>query len=321
MEPLLKVAVPVAELSLKSKPMARKDFTVLHSFKGSDGVLPMAGLVLSDNTLYGTTQRGGHNEGLVFKVNADGTGFAPLHTFTALGGRNYTNSDGAFPQTELVLLGKTLYGTAWCGGGAGHGTVFKVNTDGTGFAVLHGFAAGSWKNNSGHLSNSDGAYLESGLVLLGNTLYGTASEGGANGRGTIFKVSTDGAGFALLHTFMAIGFVYPQITNSDGGHPGGLVLSGNTLYGTTSEGGTSGRGTMFEVNTDGTGFATLPVFTNSDMTGSVAGFVRSGNAFYETVPFGGKGGGGFAFKVNTNGTGFIVMQSFIEKPLPPGEMD
>src|SRR5215471_8503581 len=67
--------------------------------------------------------------------------------------------------------------------------------------------------------------------------------------------------FTILHSF----------TRSDGRYPyGGLVLSGNTLYGTASGGGSSGNGAVFAVNTDGTGFTNLYYFselisgTNSD---------------------------------------------------------
>jgi uncharacterized repeat protein (TIGR03803 family) len=299
------------------------NFAVLHSFQGRDGARPMAGLMLSGHTLYGTTQRGGVNEGVIFAVGTDGAGFATLHTFTALGGTDYTNCDGAFPQTELVLSGRTLYGTAWCGGDAGHGTVFKVDTKGAGFAVLHNFAKTIDRSREagGHTVNSDGAYLESGLVLSGHTLFGTASEGGVNGRGTIFEVGTDGTGFAVLHTFTQIGLASPQITNSDGGHPGNLVLAGNTLFATTSEGGASGRGTFCAVRTNGAGFATLPILSNSELTGPLAGLLRSGDAFYGTTEFGGKGAGGIVFKLGTNGTGFALLHGFTEKPLPPGLSD
>jgi uncharacterized repeat protein (TIGR03803 family) len=68
----------------------------------------MARLALSGTTLYGTAQRGGGNEGTMFKVNTDGTGFATLHAFSPLGGRDLTNWDGAFPETELVVSGNTL---------------------------------------------------------------------------------------------------------------------------------------------------------------------------------------------------------------------
>src|SRR5439155_26491350 len=105
----------------------------------------------------------GNNEGTVFKVLTDGTGFTTLHTFSRLTGRDLTNSDGAFPQAELVMLGGALYGTAWSGGTGGCGSVFKVNADGTRFVTLHSFTRG-YNNHFGHDSNSDGAWPERGLV-------------------------------------------------------------------------------------------------------------------------------------------------------------
>src|SRR5260370_39297615 len=66
--------------------------------------------------------------------------FTALHSFTAT---VYTdsNSDGAYPFAGLItnLSGTTLYGTAAYGGGSGNGTVFAVNTNGTGFTILHSF--------------------------------------------------------------------------------------------------------------------------------------------------------------------------------------
>ena len=78
-----------------------------------------------------------------------------------------SNSDGANPYAGLILSGNTLYGTANGGGSSGNGTVFAVNTNGTGFTNLHSFTAYL-------VNNSDGAYPEAGLILSGNTLYGTA---------------------------------------------------------------------------------------------------------------------------------------------------
>jgi len=104
----------------------------------------------------------------VFAVNADGTGFTNLHSFTY--------SDGATPWAGLILSGNTLYGTAIQGGRSGNGTVFAVNTDGTGFTNLHSFTAHDDSD-----INGDGAYPNGGLILSGNTLYGTASRGGSSG--------------------------------------------------------------------------------------------------------------------------------------------
>src|SRR5205807_5098588 len=94
-----------------------------------DEAFPQSGLRWSGNTLYGTA-------GKVFALNTDGTGFTNLHNFTATSGNPPTNSDGASPQAGLLLSGNTLYGTAPYGGSSGNGTVFAVNTDGTGFTNL-----------------------------------------------------------------------------------------------------------------------------------------------------------------------------------------
>jgi hypothetical protein len=83
------------------------------------------------------------------------------------------------------------------------------------------------------------------LILLGNTLYGTASNGG-DGAGTLFAINTDGTGFNPFYTFAISG---------GGSNPyGSLILSGNTVYGTTRDGGFYGVGNVFAVNTNGLGY-------------------------------------------------------------------
>jgi uncharacterized repeat protein (TIGR03803 family) len=138
----------------------------------------------------------------------------------------------------LMLSGSRLYGTASAGGSSGNGTLFAVNTNGAGFTNLHSFTA-THTNSSGYYTNSDGAGPEGGLVLSGNTLYGTTQYGGSSGDGTVFAINTNGTGFTILHSF----------TYSDGTHPiGGLVLSGSALYGTAELGGSGGVGTVFSLS-------------------------------------------------------------------------
>jgi uncharacterized repeat protein (TIGR03803 family) len=268
----------------------------------------MAGLILSSNTLYGTTSIGGSSgKGTVFKVNTNGTDFTVLHSFTADG--NGTNSDGANPAAELILSGNTLYGTALFGGGSGDGTVFKVNTDGTGFTTVYSFTA-YYPNTA---TNSDGAY-PGGLILSGNTLYGTGGSGGASSVGTVFAVNTDGTDFTNLHSF----------NYSDGAYlfGGGLVLSGNVLIGTASQGGSADGGTVFAINTNGTGFTILHHFaagangTNTDGGGPSNGLILSGNILYGTAFGGGNFGRGTVFAMNTDGTGFTNLHSFTAAPAP-----
>src|SRR5882724_4683261 len=200
--------------------------------------------------------------------------FTTLHSFTATPYPPYANNDGAIPAGGLILSGQTLYGTAADGGSSGFGTVFKVNTDGTGFATLHIFTA----FDQPYGPNSDGANPFGGLILSGNTLYGTAANGGSSGAGTVFKVNTDGTVFTTLHSFTARS-VSPPYINSGGAYPYcRLVLSGNTLYGTAGLGGSSGAGTLFKGNTDGTGFANLYSFTGGSYGANPqAGLIRSGN--------------------------------------------
>ena len=76
--------IAVLGLTLAGHTMAQ-GVTNLHSFSdGSDGINPYAGLILSGNTLYGMTYRGGSSDnGGVFAVKTNGTGFANLYNFTA----------------------------------------------------------------------------------------------------------------------------------------------------------------------------------------------------------------------------------------------
>jgi uncharacterized repeat protein (TIGR03803 family) len=234
-------------------------FTNIYSFSAltvpvigtnSDGAVPVAGLIISNNTLFGTTFYGGTNgNGIVFKLNTDGTGFTNLHTFAADTGKypDVTNSDGAHSGGPLLLSGDTLYGAAFHGGTNGNGTLFAFNTDGTGFTNLHTFAAGPGKYPN--VTNSDGSSPAIDFILSNNTLYGTATYGGNFGFGTVFAINIDGTGFTNLHNFPALSGnsgIYGNGTNSDGAGPSGaLVIAGNTLYGLAYEGGTNGNGTVF----------------------------------------------------------------------------
>src|SRR5450759_1910741 len=86
---------------------------------------------------------------LIAGLNLIPTGRVSAQAFTAL--HSFNNSDGASPFAGLILSGNTLYGTAYQGGSSGHGTVFAVNTNGTGFTNLHSFTA------TFNYTNSDGA--------------------------------------------------------------------------------------------------------------------------------------------------------------------
>jgi uncharacterized repeat protein (TIGR03803 family) len=259
------------------------NFNVLHTFPAfthntnGDGANPV-GLLFSEGVLYGEASSGGTNDGTLYSLNTNGTNFAVLHSFSNVS--NGTNADGANPGTDLMLEGGTLYGVTLAGG-AEYGTIFAIGTNGAGFRVVYTFTGGS-----------DGWNPMGGVTVSGNTLYGTALGGG--GSGTVFSVNTNGTNFALLHTFSSneLG------TNADGAEPyGDLVLSGNTLYGTTQDGG-NGYGTVYSVTTDGMIFAVLYAFTNGmDGGGPVGGLLLFSNMLYGTTLQGGANGGGTLFSL------------------------
>jgi uncharacterized repeat protein (TIGR03803 family) len=234
--------------------------------------------------------------GLVRQVPAQT--FQTLHSFNA--------SDGANPYAGSILSSNILYGTT-LSGGFGIGTVFALNTNGTGFTTVHNFAG--WDING---INGEGAHPFAGLTLSGNTLYGTATYGGSYGNGTIFSVNADGTGFTNIHNF----------TNSDGANPvATLISSGNTLFGTAPNGGSSGNGTLFAMKTDGTVFTVLhtftpgsadpsDVYTNRDGIHPWGRLVLSANTLYGTAADGGSYGSGTIFAVHTDGSGFTVLHAF-----------
>jgi uncharacterized repeat protein (TIGR03803 family) len=187
---------------------------------------------------------------------------------------NFPNlTNGANPQGTLILSGSTLYGTTVHGGNEDYGVVFAVSTNGNNFTILHNFTGAS-----------DGGAPWPGLILSGNTLYGTTTVGGT-GVGVVFSVTTNGANFTIVHS----------ITSSDGADPeGGLILLGNTLYGTTSGGGT-GAGVVFSVATNGTDFTIVHNFIGSDGADPQGALILSGNTLYGTTFGGGSYGGGTVF--------------------------
>ncbi len=167
-------------------------FTNIYSFgaTNNDGIRPYGGLALAGNTLYGTTSQGGSNfNGTIFKINLDGSGYGVLWHFSANGFNSLgeTNSDGAFPEGDLVVSGNTIYGTTYDAGPNGGGTVFSINTNGGNFTMLHGFGLPQ-SDGQGNYTNSGGGYLQMGVLVSGNKLFGTTPQGGSHGGGVAFEI-------------------------------------------------------------------------------------------------------------------------------------
>ena len=248
---------------------------------------------------------------LIGGVRVKGQAFTNLYSFRSQYGALGTNTDGASPQAGLILSGNTFYGTTVFGGNSGNGTVFAINSDGTGFTNLHNFTATSGTYNT----NSDGANPYAALTITSNILYGTARNGGGGGNGTVFTLHTDGTGFTNLYSYTAT----TNGINADGANPEGvLVFSNHTLFGTTVFGGSSGNGTVFALNDDGSFFTNFHSFTstsgagrtNTDGANPFGGLILSGITLYGTTRSGGTSGHGTVFALITFRTTFTNLHSF-----------
>jgi uncharacterized repeat protein (TIGR03803 family) len=253
--------------------------TVVYSFTGTkgDGAYPIAGLVAdaADN-VYGTTQQGGtHGFGTVFELSAAGKEKV-LYSFKGV-------PDGEYPCAGLILDAKgNLYGTTQLGGPASQndGTVFKVDKAGK-ETVLYSFTD----------ANGDGAYPFGGVVRdKAANLYGTASDGGANGIGIVFKLDKAGKE-SVLYSF--------GTNKGDGAYPfAGLVMDAKgNLYGTAELGGANGPGAIFEVTPSGVE-TILHSFDGTDGADPLAGLVQdSAGNLYGTTTEGGAHNNGVVFKL------------------------
>jgi uncharacterized repeat protein (TIGR03803 family) len=267
-----------------------------------DGLNSWAGLVQgSDDSFYGTTFLGGTNNlGTVFRLSSAGNGGYTNKTLKSFTG---INGDGANPASKLIFgADGFLYGTTLNGGTNNIGTVFKLLPTGGSFTTLRSLATAS----------GDGAHPYAGLVQGTNgMLFGTCSNGGASGAGVVFRINTNGSGYTNIRSFGGA---------ADGTNAVASVVcdTNNTLYGVTLRGGTSGLGTVFKINGDGTGYSKLTNFTG--LGGNVPGSQPRGSLLigadgflYGTTQLGGTNVGldnGTVFRLSKSGGGYTVLHSF-----------
>jgi uncharacterized repeat protein (TIGR03803 family) len=157
------------------------------------------------------------------------------------------------------------------------------------YTVLHSFAIADGENPYATLvQGTDG------------NLYGTTAAGGANHKGTIFKISPSGT-LTRLYSFCSLA------NCADGEDPttGVIQATNGDFYGTTAEGGTNGDGTVFKISQSGA-FTTLYSFcsqTNcADGERPNAGLLQAANGdLYGTTANGGANGDGTIFVITPAG--------------------
>jgi uncharacterized repeat protein (TIGR03803 family) len=248
--------------------------TTFHSFCAPtdcpDPAQPMAGLIqATDGNFYGTTAWGGaYGGGTVFKITPGGA-LTTLHSFDGTGGVG---------RGRLIqATDESFYGTTTFGGASGSGTIFKITSEGM-LTTLHIFG----------FESPDGSYPNDLIQTKDGNFYGTTYGGGANGVGTVFRI-TAACTLTTLYSFCA------ETKCFDGDHLlGGLIqASDGNFYGTANGGGANncaveGCGTIFEITQTGT-LGVLHSFAGIDgalPTGSL--IQATDGSFYGTT----LGGGG-----------------------------
>jgi uncharacterized repeat protein (TIGR03803 family) len=257
----------------------------LHHFGASaNGFNPKYGLIkASDGKLYGTNNIGGADgNGVVFSINANGTGLIKLHEFT--------DAEGYDPRGKLYEAsdGK-IYGVCHIGGPTNAGCLYRMDKNGANFQILYNFA-----------NLSLGYFPEGGVTEgQGGILYGEFSQS-SNGSG-LFSINLDGTGYNVLK-FFGPGELAGPI--------GGLRLYQGYLYGACQVGG-NGSGGLFRIRPNGTGYQQLHVFNSTDGAFPRSAPAIAGNGrLYGSAEQGGANNYGVLYGVDTSGTNFIVYREF-----------
>src|SRR5271166_1997683 len=222
----------------------------LVSFNGSNGDFPEGGLIADANgDLFGTTLSGGADgRGTLFEIVNNG----------ALAARSYAST----PTTLLSLsvsqyLGGNLiadangdlFGLTWNDGANGDGTVSELAKTASGYA--------SAPTTLVSFNGDNGQAPTGSLVADANgDLFGTTGGGGAYGESTLFEIVNNGApaapSYATTPTTL-VSFNYPD-------YPSGILVgdANGDLFGTTSQGGADGYGSVFEIAKTASGYASTP---------------------------------------------------------------
>jgi uncharacterized repeat protein (TIGR03803 family) len=204
-------------------------FTILHSFSGPDGAVPLYGVAIDNaGNLYGTTQLGGPSNpacvggvggcGVVYKLSQSGGKWSETLLYKFKGG-----SAGSEPVSPINSdQAGNLYGTFSTGGQEGNcspgtcGGVFKLT------------GADGGKADTFSFNGENGGYPQSGVLPVSESMmFGTSTAQ----RGNIFQIQ--GKTETVLYTFCSL----PNCTDGSSPGYGTLMRHGNALYGVTLRGG------------------------------------------------------------------------------------
>ena len=297
-----------------------------------NGSTPGGDLVLGPNgDYYGTSIANTVvSGGTIFRTTPDGATVRTLHQFIPEEG--YTPRSGLLRPGDGYFYGSTRLGSPNIGNSSG--TIYRIREDGTGFEILHRFTPWEAVSDFGAPINEEGVYPESTLILGSDDfLYGVTRTGGTGGTGAIFRIRRNGTEFSAIHRFEPITSDVGDtpLLNVGGASPNGQLLEmpDGYLYGVAAGGGVNGRGTVFRIQLDGTGFETvfdfeaLPdvsPFVNDSGVVPVVGLTNGNDGYmYGAASSGGVNAYGTVFRLDAATLQFEVIHAFdLPKGAGPG---
>lgn len=322
-------------------------WTDLYTFNfPTDGYGSIAGLTEAPgDSLFGVQIAGGSSDqGTLYTIKKDGTGFSVLHHFTT--------ATGSYPESKLVYFDGKLYGTTTQGGNEDMGVLYTINPDGTGYRIVHHFDPGTHftGNVFGNIS------IASNGRIFGS-FYQFYYLSGHPYR--LFKVDTSGANFELFMSAVSynqhdfghftqdvlltdndenIFLVTAEMGRHDGGafsqadtsgnaislyHFGhspngfrpmnGLIKASNgRLYGTALIGGIDGNGVVFSINADGLDYTKHHEFTDAEGYESSGKLLEASDGKLYGACRWSTTNSGCIYRMNKDGTDFEKIYSFVD---------
>lgn len=313
---------------------------IIHSFELTDEVDSLGDLTLYNGKLYGASSWGGSSgRGFIFSVNPDGTAYTVIKRFLTvdyseptgiqvtdskifwlsartkqimsmdLNGDNLTILHSLNTTTSLYSglyhQGTELFGTACSEGTHNSGFLFKINTDGTQYQVIHNFEG-----------LPDGDCPVSRPILIGDVIYGHTWYGGNELDGaTIYSINKDGTNYQVIYRFSGAG-------NLNGTYSG-LTYYNDRLYGTVTRSNVTDESAVYSINMDGTDFQLLHSLVDYATEGCFisSSVIISNNKIIGISGYCGIYDKGTIFTMNLDGTSFEVLRTMLGAPSDGSEYE
>jgi len=182
--------------------------------------------------------------GSVFAINSDGSMPEQWKEFEIPPGS---------PTGNLVAANGKLWGITSEGGTERIGTIFRMDSDGSNFSIVHHFDGINGAMSVDDTRGGEATPVGS-LVLAEGKLWGTTSRGGANEAGIIFTINPGDDSFTKVHDFKSTNGANPR---------GSLVFAEDKLWGVTEKGGENSDGTIFTIDPADNSFTKAHDFKNA----------------------------------------------------------